>query len=105
MWIRVVGVCAVALLALSARTAAAAPASISLGIGQPTLASDRATIELPLTISCSLSDPSFTLYVTRISVSVEQGHHKIAVASVNAYGDNLVGRLFLCDGSTQAVTV
>jgi len=62
----------VAITVVMAITAGAARAAIGIAVGDPTLSTDRNSISVPVTVSCSPFDPSLTFFSASAAVSVEQ---------------------------------
>jgi hypothetical protein len=52
-------------------TAGAAQAEMTIQLGQPDL-TNRVLVELPVTVTCSPFDPTLVLFMSQLTVSVEQ---------------------------------
>ena len=102
---RSISMALVAITVVVAITAGAARAAIGVTVGEPTLAADRSSIAVPVTVSCSPFDPSLTTFSTLVSVTVQQGDGDSAHASGVASAGYPSAMVFTCDGTSQTVNV
>ena len=89
--------------ALCGATAATANA-MTVSLGTPSI-SGRVAITEPVTVSCSVLDPSLIVYSDYVSVSVEQASGTAIARGFGAIGGSLPNLPFACDGSTHTVPV
>lgn len=94
-----------------AAAAAAAPAqagAITLQIGQPDLEA-RVSVAVPVTVTCSPFDPTFTLFSDYVSVSISQAVDKQIAHGTGTLGRQPVpggtGTVYACDGNPHTITV
>jgi hypothetical protein len=79
--------------------------SYSIDVGSPTVSRSRVAVTVPVDVTCPELDPSYTLVIQSIAVSVRQAvHGKIAhgLAIANASPGE---RLVVCDGTAKTVNV
>jgi len=95
----------VAITVVMAITAGAARAAIGIAVGDPTLSTDRNSISVPVTVSCSPFDPSLTTFTTLVSATVQQGTSNVAQASGAKSAGYPAAMVFTCDGTSQTVMV
>src|SRR4051794_39656912 len=98
-----------AVASLAAAGPAAAAADMTVAVGQPGLMAG-VSVNVPVTVTCAVSDPTFTQSSDSITVSIAQAVDK-AIAHGTGYasgGSSMFGPiplLFPCDGTPKTVAV
>jgi hypothetical protein len=98
-----------AVVAATAAAPAAAAADMAVTVGQPEVMAG-VSVNVPVTVTCAVSDPTFTQSSDSINVSIAQAVDK-AIAHGTAYvsgGSSMFGPiplLFPCDGTPTTVPV